>query len=113
MSNRASPPSPGKFCGRGLSAGGPTAMATIKLAQRAKLELFYDVVSPYTHFSLHNWTRYCKLWKLDVVMRPMFLGGVPENPNARVGCCSCMASSAPTTPRASRRACIYRCDDGH
>ena len=40
--------------------------------------LFYDVISPYTHLALHTWSRYTtkNLWKTNLVLRPMFLGGV-------------------------------------
>ena len=39
-------------------------------------ELFFDVVSPYTHFALHVWSRYAQIWPVDLKLRPMLLGGV-------------------------------------
>ena len=46
--------------------------------KRLTCELFYDVVSPYTHLALHVWQRYSKIWPVDLALRPMFLGGVMQ-----------------------------------
>jgi glutathione S-transferase kappa 1 len=41
-----------------------------------KVEIFFDVVSPYTYFGIHTLLRYEKQWNLEIVWRPVFLGGV-------------------------------------
>jgi glutathione S-transferase kappa 1 len=46
---------------------------------RAKLSLYFDVVSPYTHLSLHTWSRYLPLWNVDLRLRPVFLGGIMKS----------------------------------
>lgn len=47
---------------------------------RAKLSLYFDVVSPYTHLNLHTWSRYLPLWhNVDLRLRPVFLGGVMKS----------------------------------
>ncbi|XP_046642248.1 glutathione S-transferase kappa 1-like isoform X2 [Daphnia pulicaria] len=43
---------------------------------RTKVELFYDVVSPYSWFGFEALCRYRPHWKMDLVLRPFFLGGV-------------------------------------
>ena len=46
------------------------------MSKRLTCELFFDVVSPYTHFALHVWSRYAQIWPVDLKLRPMLLGGV-------------------------------------
>ena len=46
------------------------------LMTRARIDLFFDCVSPYTHFSLSSWTRYADAWPVTLKPRPFFLGGV-------------------------------------
>ena len=46
------------------------------MPKRLTCELFFDVVSPYTHFALHVWSRYAQIWPVDLKLRPMLLGGV-------------------------------------
>lgn len=41
-----------------------------------KLELFYDIVSPYSYLAFVALHRYQQAWDLDLVLRPAFLGGV-------------------------------------
>jgi glutathione S-transferase kappa 1 len=41
-----------------------------------RLELFFDIVSPYTYLAFTILERYREKWQLDLVMRPAFLGGV-------------------------------------
>ena len=41
-----------------------------------KLELFYDIVSPYSYLALTTLDRYRALWSMELVLRPAFLGGV-------------------------------------
>lgn len=43
-----------------------------------KIELFYDVVSPWSYFAFETLLRYEKVWNLDVKLRPFFLGGVMQ-----------------------------------
>ena len=42
----------------------------------AKVSLFFDCISPYTHISLSLWSRYLKVWPVELTLRPFFLGGV-------------------------------------
>lgn len=41
-----------------------------------KLELFYDIVSPYSYLAFEVLLRYRPRWKLEMTLRPAFLGGV-------------------------------------
>lgn len=41
-----------------------------------RLELFYDVVSPWSYLCVEALRRYREAWQLDLVLRPAFLGGV-------------------------------------
>jgi glutathione S-transferase kappa 1 len=41
-----------------------------------KIELFYDVVSPYSWFAFETLLRFEKAWGFDLVLRPFFPGGV-------------------------------------
>ena len=49
------------------------------MAARAKLSLYFDVVSPYTHLNLHTWSRYLPLWNVNLRLRPVFLGGIMKS----------------------------------
>ncbi|XP_052760372.1 glutathione S-transferase kappa 1-like [Mya arenaria] len=40
------------------------------------VELFYDVVSPYSWFAFEVLCRYENIWNLDLKMKPFFLGGI-------------------------------------
>jgi glutathione S-transferase kappa 1 len=44
-----------------------------------KLELFYDIVSPYSYLAMVVLDRYRAPWSLDLVLRPAFLGGVMKS----------------------------------
>ncbi len=41
-----------------------------------KIELFYDIISPYSYLAFEVLERYRRLWDLELVLRPAFLGGV-------------------------------------
>lgn len=41
-----------------------------------KTEFFFDVISPYTYLGFVILSRYHKLWNLDLVFRPFYLGGI-------------------------------------
>lgn len=41
-----------------------------------RLELFYDVVSPWSYLCFEALCRQRRAWQLDLVLRPAFLGGV-------------------------------------
>ncbi|CAG0880512.1 unnamed protein product [Darwinula stevensoni] len=41
-----------------------------------KVELFYDVLSPYSWFAFETLCRYRGPWNLDLYFRPFFLGGL-------------------------------------
>ena len=41
-----------------------------------RVSLFFDCISPYTHISLSLWSRYLKVWPVELTLRPFFLGGV-------------------------------------
>jgi len=43
-----------------------------------KVEIFYDVVSPYSYLAFETLLHYQKLWNLNLVFRPFFLGGVMQ-----------------------------------
>lgn len=42
------------------------------------VEVYYDVVSPYSYFAVETLERYKKEWKLDIHYHPFFLGGVMQ-----------------------------------
>lgn len=44
-----------------------------------KLELFYDVVSPYSYLALVCLDRYRAAWSMDLVLRPAWLHGVMKS----------------------------------
>ncbi|XP_053548772.1 glutathione S-transferase kappa 1 [Bombina bombina] len=44
--------------------------------RRQLLELFYDVVSPYSWFGFEILCRYRNIWNVDIRLRPGFLGGI-------------------------------------
>jgi glutathione S-transferase kappa 1 len=44
-----------------------------------RLELFYDVVSPWSYLCFESLCRVRDAWQLDLVMRPAFLGGVMKS----------------------------------
>ena len=41
-----------------------------------RIELFYDIVSPYSYLAFVALERYRPIWQMDLVLRPAFLGGV-------------------------------------
>jgi len=45
-------------------------------ALKHKVELFFDVVSPYAWFGFECILRYEQRWNLDLQLRPVFLGGI-------------------------------------
>ncbi|XP_040294592.1 glutathione S-transferase kappa 1-like [Bufo bufo] len=46
------------------------------MSKRKVLELFYDVVSPYSWLGFEILLRYKNLWNVDIHLRPGFLGGI-------------------------------------
>lgn len=50
---------------------------------RTKVELFYDVVSPYSWFGFEALCRYRPHWKMDLILRPVFLGGIMKEAGNR------------------------------
>uniref|UniRef100_A0A3Q1FQL0 Glutathione S-transferase kappa n=1 Tax=Acanthochromis polyacanthus TaxID=80966 RepID=A0A3Q1FQL0_9TELE len=46
------------------------------MSSRKVVELFYDVVSPYSWLSFEVMCRYRNVWNIDLKLRPAFLGGV-------------------------------------
>ncbi|KAG5856298.1 hypothetical protein ANANG_G00006530 [Anguilla anguilla] len=45
---------------------------------RKVIELFYDVVSPYTWLGFEVLCRYRNVWNIDLKLRPAFLGGIMQ-----------------------------------
>uniref|UniRef100_A0A2R5L466 Glutathione S-transferase kappa n=1 Tax=Ornithodoros turicata TaxID=34597 RepID=A0A2R5L466_9ACAR len=43
---------------------------------KTTVELFYDVISPYSYIAFETLLRYEKPWNLNLMLRPFFLGGV-------------------------------------
>ncbi|KAG5270805.1 hypothetical protein AALO_G00172510 [Alosa alosa] len=48
-------------------------------SSRKVLELFYDVVSPYSWLGFEVLCRYRHVWNIDLKLRPAFLGGVMQS----------------------------------
>uniref|UniRef100_A0A023FUN8 Glutathione S-transferase kappa n=1 Tax=Amblyomma parvum TaxID=251391 RepID=A0A023FUN8_AMBPA len=48
---------------------------------RITVELFYDVVSPYSYIAFETLIRYRTPWNLDLKLTPFFLGGVMKEAN--------------------------------
>lgn len=46
------------------------------MSSRKVIELFYDVVSPYSWLGFEVMCRYRTVWNIDLKLRPAFLGGV-------------------------------------
>lgn len=46
------------------------------MSQRKVVELFYDVVSPYSWLGFEVLCRYKNIWNVDIHLRPGFLGGI-------------------------------------
>uniref|UniRef100_A0A8C7X5L6 Glutathione S-transferase kappa n=1 Tax=Oryzias sinensis TaxID=183150 RepID=A0A8C7X5L6_9TELE len=46
------------------------------MASRKVVELFYDVVSPYSWLGFEVMCRYRNVWNIELKLRPAFLGGV-------------------------------------
>ncbi|EEQ98759.1 Glutathione S-transferase kappa, putative [Perkinsus marinus ATCC 50983] len=53
------------------------------VSQEAKLEFFYDVISPYTYLAWQTLKQYSTIWDIRVVLRPVFLGGIMKGSNNR------------------------------
>lgn len=43
---------------------------------KLRIEMFYDIVSPYSAIGWNVIQRYAKLWPIKLELRPFFLGGV-------------------------------------
>ncbi|XP_034030434.1 tyrosine-protein kinase STYK1-like isoform X2 [Thalassophryne amazonica] len=48
------------------------------MSSKKAVELFYDVVSPYSWLGFEVMCRYRNLWNIDLKLRPAFLGGVMQ-----------------------------------
>ncbi|KAK5922131.1 hypothetical protein CgunFtcFv8_019426 [Champsocephalus gunnari] len=48
------------------------------MSSRKVIELFFDVVSPYSWLAFEVMCRYRKVWNIELRLRPTFLGGVME-----------------------------------
>ncbi|XP_040217911.1 glutathione S-transferase kappa 1-like [Rana temporaria] len=48
------------------------------MSKRRVLELFYDVVSPYSWLGFEVMSRYKNIWNVDVQFRPGLLGGIMQ-----------------------------------
>ncbi|KAM4635907.1 glutathione S-transferase kappa 1 [Discoglossus pictus] len=48
----------------------------VAMSSRRVVELFYDVVSPYSWLGFEILCRYRNIWNVDVRLRPGFLGGI-------------------------------------
>ncbi|KAM9310654.1 glutathione S-transferase kappa 1-like [Pholidichthys leucotaenia] len=46
------------------------------MTSRKVVELFYDVISPYSWFGFEVMCRYRNVWNIDLKLQPAFLGGV-------------------------------------
>ncbi|MEE6520099.1 hypothetical protein FKM82_017889 [Ascaphus truei] len=46
------------------------------MSNRRLVELFYDVVSPYSWLGFEVLCRYRSIWNVDIRLRPAFLGGI-------------------------------------
>jgi len=53
----------------------------ISMSQKIKVELFYDIVSPYSWLAFEVLCRYRQSWNLNLEFRPMFLGAVMKASN--------------------------------
>lgn len=49
------------------------------MSQRKVVELFYDVVSPYSWLGFEVLCRYKNIWNVDIHLRPGFLGGIMQS----------------------------------
>lgn len=49
-----------------------------KMTSRKVIELFYDVVSPYSWLAFEVMCRYRNMWNIDLKLRPAFLGGIMQ-----------------------------------
>lgn len=48
----------------------------LKMSSKKVIEVFYDVVSPYSWLGFEVICRYRNVWNMDLKLRPAFLGGV-------------------------------------
>lgn len=48
------------------------------MASRKVIELFYDVVSPYSWLGFEVMCRYRNVWNIELKLRPAFLGGIMQ-----------------------------------
>jgi len=50
----------------------------LKMTSKKVVELFYDVVSPYSWLGFEIMCRYRNVWNIELKLRPAFLGGVMQ-----------------------------------
>ncbi|KAK4329251.1 hypothetical protein Pmani_000390 [Petrolisthes manimaculis] len=54
-------------------------MATNKMTGKTKIELFYDIFSPYTWFAFEVLIRYKKHWNMDLELKPFLLAALSKS----------------------------------
>lgn len=65
------------------------------MSKRVTVELFYDIVSPYSALGWTLLQRYKSVWPMTLTLRPFFLGGVMKAVNNTV---RALPSSSPSLP---------------
>ncbi|CAJ0955926.1 unnamed protein product, partial [Mesorhabditis belari] len=45
-------------------------------ARKVRVDLFYDIISPYAWINFEAWLRYSKKWPVDLHLRPFYLPGI-------------------------------------
>ncbi|WKX97495.1 hypothetical protein Q1695_013284 [Nippostrongylus brasiliensis] len=50
---------------------------------KVKIELYYDVISPYAWIAFESLLRYQNVWPINVVLKPFSLGGIMKGSNNR------------------------------
>uniref|UniRef100_A0A8C5J5T7 Glutathione S-transferase kappa 1 n=1 Tax=Junco hyemalis TaxID=40217 RepID=A0A8C5J5T7_JUNHY len=67
----------GRCCGRRTLRSGGTARDEASMG-RTLVELFYDVISPYSWLAFEALCRYRHIWNIELRFRPAFLGGIMQ-----------------------------------
>lgn len=58
--------------------GRATEPSDLKMTSKKVIELFYDVVSPYSWLGFEVMCRYRHVWNIELKLRPAFLGGIMQ-----------------------------------
>lgn len=45
-------------------------------SKRLLVELYYDVISPFSYLCFEALCRYRRLWNMELALKPFFLGGI-------------------------------------